>query len=363
MATVTLRKLQGGLDMTIRDREFVVLAGPSEDEVSAIVRAIAGLTDVDQGDILFDDKPIGQIPAHERDLSLLSHDYVPYPRLSVYENLAIGLKQRRFGEAEIEKRIAAVAEMLKIQDRLEVFPESLSAAERRFVGLARVMVRQPRIYLFDRPFENLRPADANRGRAAIAELQQRASATIVYATNDPGEALAFGTRTVIIGSGVVQQDADAQTVYDSPANLAVAKFFGDPPMNLVQGTLKADRGAVTFAETGEGTIAVTLSGPHFEAATELAGKPVILGFRPEAIEIVPDGSNRPGESFRALVERAEPKGAQTDLYLRTGAHEVICRTARWESQGGRRLQFVIDPAKAHLFAGENRLRLTPESYP
>lgn len=363
MATVTLKNLNGGLDLTIRDREFVVLTGPNESEVSAIVRAIAGLADVSQGEILFDDKAINRVPARQRDVALLSHDYVPYPRLSVYDNLAIGLKQRRFGEAEIRKRIATVAEILKMQDQLEVFPESLSVAERRFVGLARVMVRQPRVYLFDRPFANLGWADSNRGRAALAGLQQRASATIVYATNDPGEALALGTRTVVIDSGGIQQDADAQTIYHSPANLAVAKFFGDPPMNLVQGTLKTDREAVTFVEAGEGTI--TLKLPSFEAATDLAGKPVTLGFRPESIMIAPssDGSNRPGATFRAVVERAEPRGFQTDLYLRTGAHELICRTAAWDNQGGRRLEFAIDPARAHFFTGETGVRLAKATFP
>ena len=130
-------------------------------------------------------------------------------------------------------------------------------------------------------------------------------------------------------------------------------------MNLVQGTLKADRDTVTFAEAGEGTISLALS--HFGAAKDLVGQSVTLGVHPESIEIAfsQDGSNRPDRGFRALVERVEPKGGQTDLYLRTGAHGLICRTPRWESQGGRRLQFTIDPLKAHLFAGENGVRLSP----
>ena len=362
MATVTLKNLVAGLDLTIGDREFIVLAGPG-DEGSAIVRAVAGLTDTAAGEILFDEKPINNIAPGERDVALLSHDYVPYPGLSVYENLALGLKQRRFGEAEIKKRIAAVAGALGIQDRLESPADSLSISERRFVGLARAMVRQPRVYLFDRPFANLRSADADRGRAAIAELQQRASATMIYATNDPMEALAFSTRAAVIIGGAVQQNAEAQAVYDAPANLLVAKFFGDPPMNLVQGTLKVDREVVTFAEAGEGTIALAL--PFFDGSRDLAGQPVTLGFRPESIEIAPsaDGSNRPGKGFRALVERVESRGSHTDLYLCTGAHELVCRTGHWESQGGRRLQFAIDPAKTHLFSGQDGLRLKRDNCP
>ena len=273
MATVTLKNLIGGLDLTLGDREFVVLAGPG-DEGSAIVRAVAGLAESPKGEILFGDKLINQVSPSKRDVALWSHDYVPYPRLSVYENLALGLKQRRFGEAEVKKRIAAVAEALSLQDRLQLPADSLGPVEGRFVGVARAMVHQPRVYLFDRPFANLNAAEAGLGRAAVAALQQRASATIIYATNDSTEALAFGTRTIVIVGGVIQQDALAQVVYDAPANLAVARFFGDPPMNLVRGILKADREVVTFAESGEGTIARPL--PDFARATTVVGKLVVL---------------------------------------------------------------------------------------
>lgn len=364
MARVVLKNVGGpefksGLDLTIADREFVVLTGPDARESSAIVRLITGLANAPEGNILFDDRPINDLPPKDRDIAFLSHDYEPYPRLSVYENLAIGLKRRQFAETEIKKRIASVAEALEIQNRLEASADSLLPAERPFVGLARAMVRQPRVYLFDRPFANLGPLEASRGRAAIAALQQRSSATIIYATSDPSEALALGARTVVIAGGAVQQDADAQTVYDSPANLAVAKLFGEPPMNLVQGTLKADRDGLIFVEAGEGTISVNLPGPRFDAATDLAGKPAVLGFRAESVEIASSaGSNRPALGFRAVVERVEPRGAQTDLYLQTGAHELICRTARWEEGGGRRLQFAIDLAKASLFDAETGLRAT-----
>jgi multiple sugar transport system ATP-binding protein len=358
MANLVLKNLRGaelkaGLDLTIADREFVVVAGPNAQESSAILRLIAGLAAPLEGEMLFDDRRINDLAPKDRDIAFLSHDYEPYPRLSVYENLAIGLKRRQFAETEIKKRVASVAEALEIQNRLQAAAGSLSRAERAFVGLARVMVRQPRIYLFDRPFANLDPLDAGRGRAAIAGLKQRSSSTIIYATDDPSEALALGGRTVIVAGAAVQQDADAQTVYDSPANLAVAKFFGKPPMNLVQGTVKRERDGIAFVEAGEGTISVGLPSPRFDAAVELAGKPAILGFRPESVEIaLSEGSNRPASGFRGVVDRVEPRGRRADLYLRTGAHELICRTARWDEGGGRRLQFKIDLEKASLFDGE-----------
>jgi multiple sugar transport system ATP-binding protein len=361
LKNVTVAGFKGTLDLTIGDREFVVLCGPDAGVGSAIVRVIAGLAEGVWGDVHFDDRRVNEVAPKDRDVALVSHDYEPYPRLSVYENLAIGLKSRQFGEAEIKKRVAAAAEELGMQDRLEAPAASLGPAELPFVALARAMVRQPRVYLCDRPFANLTPVDASRGRAAIAGLQQRSSATIIYATNDPAEGLALDTRTVILAEGTVQQDGSARTLYDFPANLTVANFFGDPPMNLVHGTLKMERDGISFVEAGEGTISLPLPGTRFDPARDLVGKTVVLGFRPESIGIIPaEGSNRSNASFRALVERAEPRGAETDLYLRTGAHEVICRTAQWE-QGGRRLQFAIDLEKAFLFAAETGHLSTAEA--
>jgi multiple sugar transport system ATP-binding protein len=360
MATVTLRDI-GGLDLMIRDREFVVLTGPVGCGSSAIVRLIAGLTDRSQGEMLFDERRINDLAPKDRDVALLSHDYTPYPGLSVRQNLALGLERRKFANSEIKKRVASVAETLELQNDLAASPESLSAEQQRLVGLARVMVRQPKVCLFDEPFANLGRAAASRGRAAIAALRQRSSATILYATSDPTEALALGARTVVMEGGVVQQDAEAQAIFDEPANVFVAKFFGDPPMNLVRGTLKQEREAVTFAETGDGTIAIHLPASRFASADELAGQPIILGFHPDAVEIAtsPREGSRSAVTFRALVERSEPRGSETDLYLRTGAHELICRSRRWAGQGdgGHRFQFEIELGKVHLFDAVSGRRL------
>lgn len=367
MATVTLKNVAGAdlndpLELTINDRELLVLAGPSGCGSSTLVRLIAGLEDLTQGDIFFDERRINDLPATNRDLALLSGDYTPYPGLSVYENLAAGLKRRQFAANEIRKRVGAVAETLGLDNELRSNATSLSADKQRLVGLARALAAQPRVFLFDEPFANLSSAAASRGRAEIAKLNQRSSATIIYATSNPAEALALGARTVIIDRGRVQQDAAAETVYAQPGSLAVAEFFGSPPMNLVHGAVKLDREAVLFSEAGDGTIAFRFPASRLDAA-DLAGKPIVLGFRPEAVEIADSPENRSGTSFRALVERAEPKGAETDLYLRTGAHELVCRSRRWPArrgEGGHRLQFEIEVEKAHLFDGESGRLVTRE---
>lgn len=352
MSAVTLKNI-GGVDLTIRDREFVVLTGPAGCGNSGIIRLIAGLAENAQGDILFDDRRINDLPPKDRDVALLSQDYAAYPGMTVSENLTIALERRKFASAEIKKRVAAVAETLGLQDQLSAKPQSLSPEQQRFVGLARAMVRQPKMYLFDEPFANLDLAAAGRGRAAIAALRLRSSSTILYSTSDPVEALAFGARTIIFKDSVVQQDADAQAIFDEPANLFVAKFFGNPPMNLVRGTLKQERDAVAFSEAGDGTIAIRWPAPRFAGAKELASGPVVLGFRPQDVEIAaaPENANHSSNAFRALVDRAESNGTETDLYLRTGAHELICRSRRWAGQGeaGHRFQFEIEPEKTHLF--------------
>jgi multiple sugar transport system ATP-binding protein len=350
MASITLKNVPN--DLAIRDREFVVLVGPGS---SAIVRLIAGLENVSQGEILFDERKIHDSAPHDRDVALVSHDYLPYPGLSVFENLAIGLRRRKFSDAEIKKRIAAVASAVRLETDLEAAAQSLSPEQQRVVGLGRAMVRQPKVYLFDNPFAGLEPAAARRGRAEIVKLYQRSSPTIVYATTDPAEALAFGERTVVFADGAIQQDGSAKNIYDAPANLAVAKFFGDPPMNLVAGTLKQERNALVFFETGDGTIAMPLTSDRFSIAQDFTGKPVVLGFHPEDVEIGTDAG------FRALVERAENTGPGTDLYLQTGAHGLIARTLRWDqAAGGHRIQFRITLEKAHLFDAATGQRVTRE---
>jgi multiple sugar transport system ATP-binding protein len=350
MASITLKNVPNVL--AIRDREFVVLAGPGSSE---IVRLIAGLENVSQGEILFDERKIHTSAPHDRDVALVSHDYLPYPGLSVFENLAIGLRRRKFVEAEIKKRIAAVASALRLETDLEANAQSLSPEQRRLVGLGRAMVRQPKVYLFDNPFAGLEPAAARHGRAEIVKLYQRSSATIVYATTDPAEALALGERTVVFADDAIQQDDSAKNIYDAPANLAVAKFFGDPPMNLIAGTLKQERNALVFSEAGDGTIAMPLTLDRFSTAQDFAGKPVVLGFHPEDVEIGADAG------FRALVEGAENTGAGTNLYLQTGAHGLIAMALRWDQEaGGHRIQFRIALEKAHLFDPATGQRVTRE---
>ena len=358
MAAITLRNVKVGgeeLNLEIKDREFVVLTGPLDCGSSAILRMIAGLDEALEGDILLGERRINDLPPKDRDVALVAHDYAPYPGMSIYENLALALERRKFAAAEIRKRVLAVAEILGLQEHLEREPRA-DGEERQLIALARAMVLQPKVFLFDESFSGLDSAARRRGRAEIKKLHQRLPATMIYATHDPVEALAIGERTVVLDRGVVQQDGSAQAIYDTPANLYVAGFAGSPPMNLVQGTLKQERDSLVFTETGDGTIAIRLP-----LSNENAGKPIVLGIRPEDLEIaaVAGGTGRSATGFRALVERIEPRGAETDLYLQTGAHEMVCRSRRWvdQGEGGHRFQFEINLEKTHFFDPASGVRI------
>lgn len=368
MAAVVLKNVSLGrddlssgqrLNLKIRDREFMVLTGPRGCGISRVLRLIAGL-EAGAGEIFLGERLLDATPPKDRDLALVSKDFAAYPRLSVFDVLAFGLRRRNFPKAEVEKRVQAAAEIAGLRELLERNAQSLDKEKLQRVALARAIALQPKVFLFDEPFSNLEPKTQMAVRAEIKKLHQRQPATMIYATHDPMEAMAIGGRIVVIANGIVQQDGDAQSVYEEPANLFVAGFMGDPGMNLVRGTLKQDRDSLVFTEEGDGTIQLRLADSKFLKAAEFAGKAVVLGFRPEDIQISPSQSERPASGFRALVERVESKGPEIDLYLQTGVHALVCRSrgGRVEREGGYRAQFEVTVEKVHLFDAETGALLT-----
>jgi multiple sugar transport system ATP-binding protein len=368
MAAITLKGISAagfpgaGLDLKIADREFVVLTGPDRSSLSALVRAIAGLDALNGGEIFLDERRLNEVRPNERDVAYVAHDFVPYPRLSVHENISLGLELRKFGRAEADKRIQEAVELLELKTFLKSKSDELSSEQRRQVALARAIVHQPRVYIFNEPFAGLSPDAKRRGRAEIAKLKDRSTATIVYATSDGVEALALGGRIIFLKGGAIHQDGEARMLFESPATVAVAEFLGDPPMNLIKGTIKTERDGPVFSETGEGTITLRLPATTFGDVNAIAGKPVILGIRPDALEVAKTSSAK-GTAFRALVERVELSSMETELYIRTGAHDLICRSRSWSDpeEGGRRAEFAVDLAKVHLFDASTGFRITAQT--
>ncbi|MEO7168468.1 MAG: sn-glycerol-3-phosphate ABC transporter ATP-binding protein UgpC, partial [Chthoniobacterales bacterium] len=313
------------ISLEIADREFVVLVGPSGCGKSTTLRMIAGLEDISQGDVYIGEKRVNDVAPKDRDIAMVFQNYALYPHMSVYDNLAFGLKLRKFPKAEIKKRVVDAASILGIESLLERKPKALSGGQRQRVAVGRAIVRQPKVFLFDEPLSNLDAKMRVQMRAEITKLHQRLQATMIYVTHDQVEAMTMGDRIVVMNDGVVQQNDAPLVLYNEPVNLFVAGFLGSPPMNFVTGKLKQDGEKIRFNEIEGGTIDLTFAAAERPAAREFIGQNVILGIRPENLEVATFSRKEGkalGNGFPAIVDVVEPMGAETNLYLQTGAHTL-----------------------------------------
>ena len=344
--------------LEVEDREFVVFVGPSGCGKSTTLRMIAGLEEITQGDIHIGDRRVNDVPPKDRDIAMVFQNYALYPHMSVYENLAFGLKLRKYPKAEIDKRVNEAAKILGIEALLKRKPKALSGGERQRVAVGRAIVRQPKVFLFDEPLSNLDAKMRIQMRAEITKLHQRLQATMIYVTHDQVEAMTMGDRIVVMKDGVAQQTDAPLALYNQPANLFVAGFLGSPPMNFINGILKQmPDGSLIFKESGDGVIEIKLS--DRPAAGAYAGKEVVLGARPEAIKLAEGPERASGSRFQAVVDIVELMGAETNFHLQTGAHTIIChdQASVDNREAGHRLQFDMDTAKLHLFDPETTNRI------
>src|SRR3982750_2313567 len=268
MAKVTVKNVwkiypgEKGRDVTavsavtldIEDREFIVLGGPSGCGKSTTLRMIAGLEEISRGEIYIGDRLVNEIPPKDRDIAMVFQNYALYPHMSVYDNLAFGLKLRKHPKAEIRKRVSDAAGILGIEELLDRKPKALSGGQRQRVAVGRAIVRQPKVFLFDEPLSNLDAKMRVQMRTEITKLHQRLQATMIYVTHDQVEAMTMGDRIVVMNAGVVQQNDMPLKLYNNPVNLFVAGFLGSPPMNFINGTLKQERDSLVFRETEGGTV-------------------------------------------------------------------------------------------------------------
>jgi multiple sugar transport system ATP-binding protein len=310
---------------------------------------IAGLEEISKGDIFIGDKRVNDVPPKDRDIAMVFQNYALYPHMSVYENMAFGLKLRKYPKAEINKRVQDAAAILGIESLLERKPKALSGGQRQRVAVGRAIVRQPKVFLFDEPLSNLDAKMRVQMRAEITKLHQRLQATMIYVTHDQVEAMTMGTRIVVMKDGVIQQADAPLKLYNEPVNLFVAGFLGSPPMNFLHGTVNGKDNAVIFKERQGGTVQLNLG--DRKGAVPFFGKEVIAGVRPESCDLLKPGHPPGPNSFQAVVDLIEPMGAETYFYLQTGAHTVISRSqvAVDHREAGHRLQFEIDASRVHLF--------------
>ena len=349
-----------GINLDIEDREFMVLVGPSGCGKSTTLRMIAGLEEVTSGTVTIGGQVANDVLPKDRDIAMVFQNYALYPHMSVYENMAFGLKLRKQPKAEIDARVREAAAMLGLTECLARKPKALSGGQRQRVALGRAIVRKPKVFLFDEPLSNLDAKMRVSTRTEISKLHARLGATMIYVTHDQVEAMTMGDRICVMRDGNIMQVAEPLRLYNHPANLFVAGFIGSPPMNFFKGSLRADNGRVLFVEESPGTpLSITLDAALVGKSTDFLGKPVILGIRPEAVrDTLTAASADPARTAQVKVEVSEPMGSETLLYLDTGATSFVARvnpTDRFES--GQKIQVTFDLGNAHLFDPATELAL------
>ncbi|HEY2714050.1 MAG TPA: ATP-binding cassette domain-containing protein [Chthoniobacterales bacterium] len=350
------------VSLEIADHQFVVLVGPAGCGKSTILRTIAGLEKVSKGEIYIGDKRVNDVAPKDRDVAMVFPDYALYPHMTVGDNLAFGLKLRKFSGPESKRRVSDAASILGIDSLLSQKPGALDSSQRQRVALGRAVVRQPKVFLLDDPLSNLESTARRQMRGELIKLHQRLQATMIYVTQDSVEAMMMADQVVVLKDGAVQQADTPLAVYRQPANLFVAGYFGSPSMNLVAGRLRQDGDKLRFDEVGGGTISIIFPRDEQPAAQNFSNANVIFGIRPEDLQIAKLSRKEvraAGNSFPAIVDLVEPMGAETHLCLNTGAHSLSCRSCEPFDRGeaGHRFQFEVNLARAHFFDPETTNRL------
>ncbi len=341
------------INLAIEDREFMVLVGPSGCGKSTTLRMIAGLEEISGGTISIDGRIVNDVLPKDRDIAMVFQNYALYPHMTVYENMAFGLKLRKFPKAEIQARVQEAAAMLGLEPYLHRRPKALSGGQRQRVAVGRAIVRKPKVFLFDEPLSNLDAKMRVSTRTEISKLHARLGATMIYVTHDQVEAMTMGDRICVMKDGHIMQVAEPLTLYNRPANLFVAGFIGSPPMNFFTGTIRRAGSTLTFVETNPAAAPVTIA-LNDSLATKAAPRldqPVVFGIRPENVHDALSLSHPdPSRTADVKVDVAEPMGAETFLYLDTGATSFIARvrpTDRYEVN--QRVKVTFDLDRAHLF--------------
>ncbi len=350
-----------GINLEVHDREFMVLVGPSGCGKSTTLRMIAGLEEITAGTISIDGRMVNEVLPKDRDIAMVFQNYALYPHMTVYENMAFGLKLRKFPKPEIDARVREASAMLGLDSYLQRKPKALSGGQRQRVAVGRAIVRKPKVFLFDEPLSNLDAKMRVETRAEISKLHARLGATMIYVTHDQVEAMTMGDRICVMRDGHIMQVAEPLSLYNQPANLFVAGFIGSPPMNFFRGSIVRSGDGLQFVEVvdrGRG-ISIVLDDRLAARASSHVGKPVVFGIRPENVhDTLTLGKPDPGRTLDVTVEVSEPMGAETYLYLNAGATSFTARvrpTDRFDVD--QQIRVTFDLAHAHLFDAESERTL------
>ncbi len=371
MATVQLKNIKKIYDnkvtavhdfnLDIADKEFIVLVGPSGCGKSTTLRMVAGLEEISDGELYIGDKLVNDVPPKDRDIAMVFQNYALYPHMTVYENMAFGLKLRKTPKDEIDKRVKEAAKILDITQYLDRKPKALSGGQRQRVAIGRAIVREPSVFLMDEPLSNLDAKLRNQMRAEIIKLRQRVNTTFIYVTHDQTEAMTLGDRIVIMKDGFIQQIGTPREVFSHPANLFVAGFIGSPQMNFIDARLSDDNGRY-YVEAGSARIELTDEQQSCLKGKNAAPSDIILGIRPENIRIAEEKAEN---TLTGKLSVSEMMGSSVHLHIILNGKEMVViepladqsadlsKTYKFDSD----ITIALDGRMCHLFSRETEENL------
>ncbi len=368
MAEVVLKNVskvyEGGqvaakdVNIEVHDKEFVVLVGPSGCGKSTTLRMIAGLEEITKGDLFIDGKKVNDVSPKDRDIAMVFQNYALYPHMTVYENMAFGLKLRKFDKEEIKSRVNDAARILGLEEYLERRPKALSGGQRQRVAVGRAIVRKPKVFLFDEPLSNLDAKLRVQMRTEISRLHKKLGATMIYVTHDQTEAMTMGERIVIMKDGIVNQVDSPLNLYNKPLNKFVAGFIGSPSMNFIKGKIE-NTGNLVFNSSG-GDLKFNLNGKKVDKLKNYINKNIWIGIRPEDIYDSTASVEREGyENKEVLLDVIEPMGNEIFLYFQLENIQFVARVpAREEPPAGSKRNLLFDTNKLHFFDAETEEAIT-----
>ncbi len=332
--------------MDIADKEFIVLVGPSGCGKSTTLRMIAGLEEISAGELYIGEDLVNDVSPKNRDIAMVFQNYALYPHMTVYENMAFGLKLRKKTKVEIKDKVYNAANILGIEDLLDRKPKQLSGGQKQRVALGRAIVREPKVFLMDEPLSNLDAKLRVQMRTEISKLHQKLQTTFIYVTHDQIEAMTMGTRIVVMKDGFIQQIDNPQTIYNHPANKFVASFIGSPQMNFVDCEIK-EYSDKLFSEFQDGKIEISNEKAKVLREKNYVNKKVILGVRPEAIFV---NEKKDSNTLEAVVTVTEMLGSEIYLYLEFDGSDFIARVdPSVKVEIGKKINFSFDNDKMHMF--------------
>ena len=346
-------------NLEIEDKEFIIFVGPSGCGKSTTLRMIAGLEEISGGTLKIGDKVMNDVEPKDRDIAMVFQNYALYPHMTVYDNMAFGLKLRKVPKDEIDKAVREAARILDLEKLLDRKPKALSGGQRQRVAMGRAIVRNPKVFLMDEPLSNLDAKLRVQMRIEISKIHQRLGATIIYVTHDQTEAMTLGTRIVVMKDGVVQQVDTPQNLYQKPGNLFVAGFMGSPQMNFLDATIAA-KGNDLVAKVGEYELLIPTAKAKALKDGGYVGKTVVMGIRPEDIHdsqmFIEAAPNAP---MNSVVKVYELLGAEVFLYFDVNGTQVTARVdPRTTAKTGDPIKFAFDMEKSHFFDKETELVIT-----